>query len=56
MLHAVYNVIGKYGNREAELIDSFDTKEEAELMAAEYRLAFGRGWFIYTTSEAHQED
>ena len=49
----VYNVIGKYGHREAELLDSFDDMETAQEMAAEYRMAYGHGWSIYI---AHNEE
>ena len=51
----VYNVIGKYGHREAELLDSFDDMETAQDMAAEYRMAYGQGWSIYIAPNEENE-
>ena len=41
-----YVVMGRY-NGHTEELDSFDTMTEAELMRAEYCMAFGVGWSIW---------
>ena len=51
----VFNVIGKEGRREAEILDTFDSLQEAERMATEYRIAYGRGWSIYISSPENSE-
>lgn len=38
---------GKYPGIPEETIDEFDTKEEAEKMLAEYRMAYGPGWIFH---------
>ena len=42
----MYCIMGRssYG---VEEIDNADTKQEAERLAGEYRLAFGAGWSIW---------
>lgn len=42
----MYIIRGKYERCPWEQIDEFDTKEEAESMLKEYRLAFGSGWLL----------
>jgi len=40
-----YLIIGYYeGN--SEVVDEAESKQEAEILAMEYRMAFGRGWTI----------
>ena len=51
MEQVMYNVIGQQAGREPELLDTFDTQDEAERMAIEYRMAFGTSWYIYTNQE-----
>lgn len=38
--------MGKYQGRTEE-IDSCDTPEDANIMLAEYEMAFGRGWTLW---------
>lgn len=39
-------IVGIYqGTR--EIIDTFDTKEEAEKMLSEYKMAYGTDWYLY---------
>jgi hypothetical protein len=46
----MYKIYGTYqGNR--ELIDSTDTKADAEYLAAEYQLAYGNQWTITIKKE-----
>ena len=41
----MFKIVGVYeGNR--EVIDEFDTREEAERMLVEYRMAFGKDWLL----------
>jgi len=42
----MYKIIGVYQGRE-EVLDCFDDKKDAAAMLAEYRLAYGKGWYIY---------
>lgn len=42
----MYKIWGKYQGQPWEVIDTFATRREAELMLAEYRLAFGSGWVL----------
>ena len=41
-----YKVIGRYRNNDYEEIDSAETKDEADFLRDEYRLAFGSEWLI----------
>lgn len=41
----MYEIIGRYQG-ESEVIDTADTKQEAEYLVGEYRLAYGAGWSI----------
>jgi hypothetical protein len=43
----MYKIMGKYDNHDVEELDSADTKQEAEYLVGEYRLAFGTGWEIW---------
>lgn len=40
-------IMGRYNGGKAEEIDTAMSSKEAEYLAAEYRLAFGRGWSIW---------
>lgn len=42
----MFIIMGKYRGRSEE-VDSFDTREEADRMLAEYRMAFGAGWHLW---------
>lgn len=42
----MYVIRGKYTGCSWEDIDEFDTKEEAERMLSEYRMAYGSGWLF----------
>jgi hypothetical protein len=46
MAKRTYRIMGKssFGTEE---IDSADTRQEAEYLLAEYRLAFGPGWVLW---------
>lgn len=46
-----YIILGKYGNRSPEEIDSFETLQEAEYNLREYRLAFGSGWSLWISKK-----
>lgn len=46
----IYLIIGKYRTGMAELVDEFDSKDEAEQMLAEYRMAYGPDWLLYIRS------
>ena len=43
----MYRIVGSYQGKPEEVIDRFRTRKEAELMLAEYSLAFGSGWTLY---------
>ena len=42
----MYIIFGRY-NGETEEVDQASTKQEAEYLVQEYRLAFGPGWQIW---------
>ena len=42
-----YLVMGRYKGCEAEEVDEADTRSEAEWLAGEYKIAFGRGWDLW---------
>jgi len=45
----MYKIIGVYKTkriRETDVLDEFETLEEARQMLAEYRLAYGDEWYI----------
>ena len=42
-----YLIMGVYGNRAPEIIDTAKTQKQANFLLAEYKLAFGAGWLIY---------
>jgi hypothetical protein len=44
-----YKVMGK-SKAGTEELDSFDNEKEAEKMAAEYRMSFGKGWKIWVVT------
>jgi hypothetical protein len=45
----MFKIIGVYRG-EKEVLDSFETRDEAEAMLTEYRLAYGSSWHIYIRS------
>lgn len=40
----MYEIYGKLEEKDWELIDTAEDKEELDYMLAEYKLAFGSGW------------
>lgn len=44
----MYEVIGTYRG-DWEVIDSADSRREAEYLATEYRMAYSRDWLIHVT-------
>ena len=42
----MWEIRGKYPGLAWETIDEFDTKEEAQEMLAEYRMAYGSEWIL----------
>jgi hypothetical protein len=42
----MFKLIGVYQGQK-ETIDEFETREEAEKMLTEYRIAYGAGWNIF---------
>ena len=51
----MFKIMGVYEGH-GEVVDEFETEEEAEKMLAEYRLAFGDGWFLYIKGKARKEE
>jgi len=45
-----FKIMGKY-REETEEVDEFETREEADSMLDEYRLAFGEGWRLWIKKE-----
>ena len=45
-----FTIIGVYGGK-AEVIDSADTKQEAEYLVREYQMAYGQTWRVYMVTE-----
>jgi len=43
----MFKIKGRYLSYSTELIDEFDTLNEAEKMLAEYRMAYGAGWSLW---------
>ena len=43
----VYVIEGKYPGCSYDEVDEFDTREEAEEMLKEYRMAFGKDYILY---------
>lgn len=52
MTKVVYKIRGKYPGEPWEDIDEFDTKEEAQTMLTEYRMAYGPEWRLCIKKEA----
>lgn len=46
----MYKIIGTFKGKE-EIIDTFETIDEADKMLIEYIVAFGAGWTFYIDSE-----
>ena len=44
-------IMGSYDYGEAEEIDTTDTREGADYLLDEYRMAFGEGWIIWTEEQ-----
>lgn len=42
----MFKIFGIYEGH-GEVVDEFDTEEEAEKMLKEYKMAFGSGWYLY---------
>lgn len=42
-----YKIMGRYEGADTEEIDTTETKEEAEYLLSEYRLAYGNGWQLW---------
>jgi len=42
----MFKIMGKYTDCPWEEIDSFGTRKEAEVMLAEYKIAYGAGWSL----------
>ena len=42
--------MGRYKNQDSEVIDEFDTREEADEMLAEYKLAYGSDFTLWIES------
>jgi len=40
-------IMGRYGQGEAEELDTANNENSAEYLIAEYRMAFGAGWHIW---------
>lgn len=40
----MFQIIGKYAGCPAEVIDEAETREDAEYMLKEYKIAFGSDW------------
>ena len=51
MTKTVYKIRGKYHGCPWEDIDEFDTKEEAQAMLSEYRMAYGPEWRLCIKKE-----
>ena len=51
MTKTVYKIRGKYPGCPWEDIDEFDTKEEAQAMLSEYRMAYGPEWRLCIKKE-----
>lgn len=43
----MYKIYGKYPGEPREIIDEFDTKQEAREMLSEYRMAYGYEWKLW---------
>ena len=43
----MFKIYGKYSNLPKEIIDEFDTREEALEMLTEYRMAYGHEWKLW---------
>ena len=41
-----FKITGRYRNNDYEDLDTADTKEDAEFLKAEYKMAFGSEWLI----------
>lgn len=46
-LDGKYLIVGRARWQKDEVIDSFDTREEANRMLHEYRMAFGCDWSLW---------
>ena len=43
----MFKIYGKYPGEPWEIIDEFDTREEAQAMLSEYRMAYGSEWKLW---------
>lgn len=42
----MFDIIAVY-NGEREVVDTADTEETASYLTEEYRIAYGRGWWVF---------
>ena len=47
----MYKIYGRYDGEPKEIIDEFDTEEEASAMLKEYRMAYGYEWNLWIQKE-----
>jgi hypothetical protein len=45
----MFKIIGVYQGQK-EVVDEFETRDEAETMLMEYRIAYGASWHLYIRS------
>lgn len=43
----MFKIYGKYQGEPREIVDEFDTREEAIEMLSEYRMAYGPEWKLW---------
>ncbi len=51
----IFAIWYQYGNTPAEVVDEFDTKEEAEKMLTEYRMAYGTAGKLWLVKQKPSE-
>lgn len=47
----MYMIVGKYKAQKREVIDTFESRKDAEYNLNEYRLAFGKDWVLWIERE-----
>jgi hypothetical protein len=47
----MYKIVGRYKGCEREYIDEFDTREEANAMLTEYKMAYGNDFALWIECE-----
>lgn len=54
-MHKTYDIIGTYDGETEAVEEDIETREEADYLLAEYKLAFGAGWYLRLKTHRHYD-